>query len=58
MAMTKEDIIDWLNTFVQETVFGIDEGGLTLRAVYFPECYLEIGGIPEEIEDAEYEEIP
>jgi len=48
MSMTVKDIQQWLSTLEQEDEVGVDDGGLTLQAVGFPEIYLEIGGLPEE----------
>jgi hypothetical protein len=47
MAMTKKEILEWLNTMSDDTFIGIDDGGLTLAEVDGP-AYLEIGGVPEE----------
>ncbi len=35
-------------------LIGIDEGGLCLVAPATPEVYIEVGGIPEEIEASMY----
>lgn len=48
MAMSKQDILNWINTIPDNSEIGIDEGGLTLQVINDPEVYLEVGGIPEE----------
>lgn len=40
------DLRKWLKTLPASEYVGIDEGGLTLRAVNGP-AYLEVGGIPD-----------
>ncbi len=45
--MSVEEIKSWLSTMEDETMIGIDEGGLILSEVGGP-AYLEVGGIPEE----------
>lgn len=53
--MNRDEILHWLHTLDRNSQVGIDEGGLCLREVT-PEdelgtAYLEIGGIPEGIEN-------
>lgn len=53
--MTVQEVEDWLSTLRPSNFVGIDEGGLTLKEVsshgeYLTGSYLEIGGIPEEVE--------
>jgi hypothetical protein len=48
MAMFVEDIKAWLNTLDDDTLVGIDDGGLCLQETTNTENYLEVGGIPEE----------
>ncbi len=47
-------VIEWLENLPRGAEVGVDEGGLCLRAVHRSELtggYLELGGIPEEIEN-------
>ena len=46
--MEVHEIEAWLSNFPDDTMVGIDEGGLTLREPRSG-AYIEIGGIPEEI---------
>lgn len=52
---TKQELIHWLESLSDSAEIGIDEGGLCLRVV-IDDClngeYNEIGGIPEEMENA------
>lgn len=53
--MEVTEIRQWLDSIPADAYVGVDEGGLCLRAVQGTELtgdYLEIGGIPEEIENA------
>jgi len=50
MAMSVQEIKEWLNTLEDADEVGIDEGGLCLRVVSNTETYCEIGGIPEDSE--------
>ncbi len=48
------EVIDWLESLSLDSSVGISEGGLTLYEVtkegVKTDSYLELGGIPEEIE--------
>jgi len=50
MAESKEEIIRWLETLPENSLVGIDDGGLALREVG-GEAYYEIGGMPDEVEE-------
>ena len=52
MAMHVSEIMDWLKTLNGEQLVGVDEGGLCLRVFGSPEPYCEIGGMPEEEDEA------
>ena len=54
MAVTKKELIEWLNGLDDDDLVGIDDGGLTL-VVEDKEDYYEIGGIPEQSEDERFE---
>lgn len=51
----KQELIHWLERLTDGVFVGVDEGGLCLRVV-LDDClngeYNEIGGIPEEVENA------
>ncbi len=51
MAMSKSEILEWLNGLEGDPEIGVDEGGLILLVVGNDEAYCEIGGLPEEEED-------
>ena len=48
MAVTIKELREWLDTFEDENMVGVEEGGLTLEVVGLPQAYFEIGGVPEE----------
>ena len=50
MTMEVREIKEWLDTLSDDDVVGIDDGGLCLQVVGDPEPYLEVGGMPDEIE--------
>ena len=52
MAMTVEEIKEWLDLLDCSDEVGIDEGGLCLVVASAPYVYLEIGGIDDD-EDSE-----
>jgi hypothetical protein len=54
MAVTIKELREWLDTFEDENMVGVEEGGLTLEVVGLPQAYFEIGGIPEEEEDEDW----
>jgi hypothetical protein len=53
----KAELLRWVKTLDDESCIGIDEGGLCLWEVgpddKVTEAYIEIGGIPEEVEHAD-----
>lgn len=55
--MAKQEIIHWLESLCDNTFVGVDQGGLCLRAVrddiLMEDEWLDIGGIPKEIEEME-----
>ena len=53
MAVTKKELIDWLNSLDDDDLIGIDDGGLILT-VGGKEDYYEIGGLPEESENERF----
>jgi hypothetical protein len=53
MAVTIKELRKWLDNFEDDTMVGVEEGGLTLEVVGLPQAYFEIGGSPEE-EDADW----
>ena len=54
MAVTKKELIDWLNGLDDDDLIGIDDGGLILT-VGGKEDYYEIGGLPQQSEDERFE---
>ena len=48
MAMTVQEIREWLDTLSDEDEVGVDDTGLTLRVVGDLDSYCEVGGLPEE----------
>lgn len=48
MAMSVEEIREWLDTLNENDLVGVDDGGLALRVVGDDESYCEIGGMPED----------
>jgi hypothetical protein len=55
MAMSVAEIMEWLETFDDDDMIGIDDGGLALRPVNAQELYCEVGGIPEDDESDDVE---
>lgn len=51
MAMQVIELQEWLSTFRDSEMVGIDDEGLCLRAVGDPAEYIEVGGIPEKEEE-------
>ncbi len=45
--VTRNELIEWLQTFLETEHFAVDDGGLAIAAVSQPESYIEIGGLPE-----------
>ena len=54
MAVTKKELIDWLNGLDDDDLICIDDGGLILT-VGGKEDYYEIGGLPQQSEDERFE---
>ena len=50
MAMTVKEMKDWLKDLDDRELVGIDEGGTIIQTVKDYKIYLEVGGIPEEVE--------
>ena len=52
--VNKSDLLKWIKTLDDESMIGIDAGGLCLREILEDNSpgsgYYEIGGIPEECE--------
>jgi hypothetical protein len=46
MAMTKTEVIDWLQSLDDDDLVAIDDGGLALVLVGNEDCYCEVGGVP------------
>ena len=55
MAVTKRDLEEWMNTMENDTLIGVDDGGLSLVNCDNGE-WLEIGGVPEEEADDPWKE--
>jgi hypothetical protein len=55
--VSKAELLAWVNTLSDESCIGIDEGGNVLAEVLANDtlgaAYIEIGGIPEEVEHAD-----
>jgi hypothetical protein len=51
--ITVTELKRWLNTLPKGDSVAVDEGGLTLVSEKCPDAYLEVGGVPEEDEQAE-----
>ena len=51
MAISVEELKQWINTLPNEVNIGVDEGGLVLRVEGDPNPYLEIGGLTDEDDD-------
>ena len=51
MAVSRNDLLQWIMKQPEEAVIGIDEGGMALEST-FNGAYFEIGGMPVE-EDEE-----
>lgn len=51
--ITVTELKRWLNTLPAGDSVAVDEGGLTLVSEKDPNAYLEVGGVPEEDEQAE-----
>jgi hypothetical protein len=47
-----KELKSWLKTLEPDDSVGIDERGLSLFSAGDPEAYLEVGGDPEECDDA------
>lgn len=45
MAMQSGELMEWLDTIGKRAIVGIDDDGLTLRALGSME-YIEVGGLP------------
>jgi hypothetical protein len=52
MAVSREDLLDWLETLPKSTAIAVDEDGLMLVTID-QEAYLEVGGIPKEQDHAD-----
>lgn len=52
MAIHIRELIEWLQTLPPNDAVAVDNGGLTLVHLG-GEAYLEVGGIPEEYDDAD-----
>jgi hypothetical protein len=52
MSVSVTELRRWLFTLPIDSEVGIDEGGLTLCVVGEERVYFEVGGMPEEDEDA------
>jgi len=52
MAMTKQEIIEWLDSLEDDDLVYIDDGGLALCVVGMEGVYIEVGGYTED-EDEE-----
>lgn len=51
--MKAKELKDWLKTMADDTLVAIDDGGLAIVNCENPEGdYIEVGGIPEEDDDA------
>lgn len=46
MSITRQALINWLNSLPDNSEVGIDEGGLTIQLINDPTVYLEVGGTP------------
>lgn len=46
MALTNLQLKEWLATLADDSLVGVDEGGLILQEAG-TDAYLEIGGMPE-----------
>lgn len=49
MAMTAQEIMEWLEGLPEDAVVGVDDGGLCLRVAGDEGNYCEVGGLPEDI---------
>jgi hypothetical protein len=58
MAMLVSEIIVWLESLDDDTLIGIDDGGLQLQEATNSENYLEVGGIPDEDEEDDLPDSP
>lgn len=47
MSISAKELKQWINSLPNNSHVGIDDGGLTLQIIDNPEIYLEIGGLPE-----------
>jgi len=47
MAMMARDVKEWLDTVQPDSAVAIDDGGLRLVEVRDPDCWLEVGGLPQ-----------
>ncbi len=54
--MTVKEVKDWLNVMPDDSCVAVDEGGLTLVMVGNEGLYLEVGGVPDDLEDEEDED--
>jgi len=56
MSMRADDLRDWVDGLIAQdknAEVGVDDGGLCLRVVGDPEPYIEIGGLPELVDEEE-----
>lgn len=47
MAISKQELLNWVSSIPDENAIAIDDGGLALIAVGNEDIYLEVGGTAE-----------
>lgn len=47
MAISKQELLNWVSSIPDEKAIAIDDGGLALVVVGNEDIYLEVGGIPK-----------
>ena len=49
MAISKQELLNWVSSIPDENGIAIDDGGLALVVVGNDDFYIEVGGTPESV---------